>query len=68
MTQMPQHPGITTSRQEELIPTEGVGEGGGHRAPRGSLFKPSFPNVLEGEGQELEPGPAVEFILELDPV
>lgn len=34
----------------------------------GSLFKLSFTNVVEGEGEELEASPTVELILELNPV
>lgn len=37
-------------RGAQLITTEWVGEGSGHRAPGGSLVKPPFQNLLEGEG------------------
>lgn len=32
-----------------------------------SLIKLPFSNVLKGEGEELEPGPGVEFVLEFHP-
>ena len=39
----------------------------GMRPARDSLVELPFPNMLKGEGQELEAGPSVEFILEFHP-
>lgn len=37
-------------------------------AAEDSLIKLPLPNMLKGEGEELETGPGIEFILELHPV
>lgn len=46
---------------------EGAGRAPGTQPRKGSLVKLPLPNMLEGEGEELETGSTVEFILELNP-
>lgn len=61
VTQMPWFPGITTN-------VEARGENCSGHAPAGdSLIEPPLPDMLKGEGEELETGPGVEFILEFHP-
>lgn len=69
---MPWFPGITTNRQKEHRPSLWSKGGGGTvlgMHPAGdSLIKLPLPDMLKGEGEELETGPGVEFILEFHPV
>lgn len=56
------------ARETQLITVEtGRGAALGMRPASDSLIKLPFPNVLKGEGEELEASPSVEFVLELHP-
>lgn len=54
-------------RDTTITVEAGRGTALGMRPASDSLIKLPFPNVLKGEGEELEASPSVEFILELHP-
>lgn len=67
------HTQVSRDHDQQARGTQTITVEAGRRAALGmrpawdSLVKLPFPNMLKGEGEELEASPSVEFILEFHP-